>query len=140
VYVKLSLCLINEALCYKDVWGNGCIDLCFLPSALVGGERSASRPGRFTPEERAPDTYLVGGWVGLRASLDIVEKRKFSILLILMGHDRLHLCVYDATLLEDRVNTIKKNTEYLIHASKKVDLEVNTSKTKYMLMFRHQKA
>jgi hypothetical protein len=26
----------------------------FLTSALVGGEWSASRPGRFTPVERAP--------------------------------------------------------------------------------------
>jgi hypothetical protein len=26
----------------------------FLTSALVGGERSASRPGRFTPDGRAP--------------------------------------------------------------------------------------
>jgi hypothetical protein len=26
----------------------------FLTTALVGGERSASRPGRFTPEEGAP--------------------------------------------------------------------------------------
>jgi hypothetical protein len=48
----------------------------FLSSALVGGERSTSRPGRFTPEERAPGTYWIGGWVDL--SLDDLEKRKFS--------------------------------------------------------------
>jgi hypothetical protein len=35
----------------------------FLTSALVGGERSASRPGRFTPEERAPvPTEYEAGW------------------------------------------------------------------------------
>jgi hypothetical protein len=48
----------------------------FFTSALVGGEWSVSRPGRFTPEERTPGTHWVGGWVGPRVSLD-VEKRKF---------------------------------------------------------------
>jgi hypothetical protein len=46
----------------------------FLTSALVGGEWSASRPGRFTPEERAPGTHWIGGWVDPRASLDEIEK------------------------------------------------------------------
>jgi hypothetical protein len=45
-------------------------------SAVEGGERSASRPGRFTPGERDPSTYWIGGWVGYRAGLDVVEKRK----------------------------------------------------------------
>jgi hypothetical protein len=31
----------------------------FLTSALVGGEWSASRPGRFTPGERAPGTHCI---------------------------------------------------------------------------------
>jgi hypothetical protein len=44
----------------------------FLTSALVGGEWSTSRPGRFTP-----GTHLIGGWVDLRAGLDDLEKRKF---------------------------------------------------------------
>jgi hypothetical protein len=43
-------------------------------SALVGGEWSASRPGRFTPGERAPSTYWIGGWEGPRAGLDDMEK------------------------------------------------------------------
>jgi hypothetical protein len=46
----------------------------FLTSALAGGEWSPSRPDRFTPEERAPGTHWIGGWVGLRAGLDDVEK------------------------------------------------------------------
>jgi hypothetical protein len=49
----------------------------FLTLALVGGELSAARPGRFTPGERAPGTHWKGGWVGPRAGLDDVEKRKF---------------------------------------------------------------
>jgi hypothetical protein len=52
----------------------------FLNSALVGGEWSASRPDRFTPGERAPGTYWIGGTVGPRAGLDDEEKRKFLIL------------------------------------------------------------
>jgi hypothetical protein len=45
-------------------------------------------------------------------------------------------------LLENNipVDTIKKNTETLIDASKEVGLEVNAEKTKYMLMSRHQNA
>jgi hypothetical protein len=52
----------------------------FLTSALAGGEWSASRPGRFTPEETAPGTHWIGGWVDPRAGLDDVEKRKFLTL------------------------------------------------------------
>jgi hypothetical protein len=41
-------------------------------------------------------------------------------------------------LLGDNRNTIKKNTETLIDASKKVGLEINVEKTKYMLLSRYQ--
>jgi hypothetical protein len=37
-----------------------------LTSALDGGEWSASRPGRFTPRERAPIIHWIGGWAGSR--------------------------------------------------------------------------
>jgi hypothetical protein len=43
-------------------------------------------------------------------------------------------------LLGDNIDTIKKNTETLIDAIKEVGLEVNTEKTKYMLLSRHQNA
>jgi hypothetical protein len=52
----------------------------FLTSALVGGEWSASRSGRFTPGERAPDTHWIRGWVDPRAGVDDVEKKKFFTL------------------------------------------------------------
>jgi hypothetical protein len=53
----------------------------FLTSALVGGEWSASRPGRFTPGvSLAPGAHWIGGWVDLRAGLDDLEKRKFLTL------------------------------------------------------------
>jgi hypothetical protein len=47
-----------------------------LTSALDGGEWSASYPGSYTPGERTPGTHWTGGWVGPRAGLDTVSKRK----------------------------------------------------------------
>jgi hypothetical protein len=43
----------------------------------------------------------------------------------------------DVNLLGDYIDTMKKNTETLIDASK-VGLEINVEKTKYMLLSRHQ--
>jgi hypothetical protein len=50
----------------------------FLISALVGGELHA--PAALPPGKEPTDTHWIGGWVGPRASLDDVEKRKFLIL------------------------------------------------------------
>jgi hypothetical protein len=41
-------------------------------------------------------------------------------------------------LLGDNIDTIKKNTETLIDASKEVGLEITVEKTKYMLLSHHQ--
>jgi hypothetical protein len=57
--------------------GSGGIDPLFFVSVLVGGERLASRPCRFTPEERAAGTHWTGDWVDTRARLDGTEKLKF---------------------------------------------------------------
>jgi hypothetical protein len=43
-------------------------------------------------------------------------------------------------LLGDNIDTINKNTETLIDASKKVGLKLNVEKTKYMLVSRDQNA
>jgi hypothetical protein len=52
----------------------------FLMSTLVGGERSASRPDRFIPGQRASGTYYLGSLVGSRAGLDYVALYIYSII------------------------------------------------------------
>jgi hypothetical protein len=46
----------------------------------------------------------------------------------------------DLNLLGDNRYTVNKNTETLIDASKKVSLEINVEKNKYMLLSHHQNA
>jgi hypothetical protein len=42
----------------------------------------------------------------------------------------------DADILGENIDTVQKNTEALLDAGKEVGLEVNSEKTKYMLMSR----
>jgi hypothetical protein len=44
----------------------------------------------------------------------------------------------DVNLLGDNIDTIKKNKEIVIDASKEVGLEINIEKTKYMLLSHDQ--
>jgi len=60
----------------KAYWGVEVYLHAFLTSALDLGEWSASRPGRFTPRERAPGTHWIGGWVGSGAGVDTMVKTK----------------------------------------------------------------
>jgi len=55
----------------KEYWGSRSIAPHIFISALDGRELSASRPGRFTPRERAPGTHRIGGWVGPRVGMDM---------------------------------------------------------------------
>jgi hypothetical protein len=48
---------------------------------------------------------------------------------------QLLVCADDLNLLKDNIDTIKKNTDALIEASKDVGLQVKAEKTKYMLIF-----
>jgi hypothetical protein len=52
----------------------------------------------------------------------------------LLAHDD------DVNLMGDNIDTIKKVSETLIEITKEVRLEVNTEKTKYMLLTRHRNA
>jgi hypothetical protein len=77
---ELSLCfLFKWAPCHEGVLGEWRYSsMHSLTSALAGGEWSVSCPGHFIPRERAPSTCWIGGWVGPRASLDMVVKRKIT--------------------------------------------------------------
>jgi hypothetical protein len=46
----------------------------------------------------------------------------------------------NVNLLDDNIDITKKRVQTLIDASKEVGLEVNTEKTKYMLLSRHENA
>jgi hypothetical protein len=61
----------------KAYWGDDKRLHSFLTLTLGGGEWSAARPGRVTPDE-TPSTHWVEGWVGSRASLEPLEAGKIS--------------------------------------------------------------
>jgi hypothetical protein len=55
----------------------------------------------------------------------------------LNGTHQLLVYADDVNLSDDRVNTIKENSEILLEATRDIGLEINTEKTKYMIMSRH---
>jgi hypothetical protein len=65
---------VKLSLCHEGVSGSRDIAPLFFTSALR--EWLASRLCRFNLEERALSTHWIGGWVGPRAGLYAVEKRK----------------------------------------------------------------
>jgi hypothetical protein len=64
------------ALRHEDIWGSGLIAPPFLTFTLDEVEWSAPRLCGFAPGVGAPGTHWIGGWVGPRAGVDAVEKRK----------------------------------------------------------------
>jgi hypothetical protein len=58
----------------------------------------------------------------------------------LNGTQQLLAYADDVNLLGDNIDTIEKNTETLIDASKEVGIEINVEKTKYVLLSCYQNA
>jgi hypothetical protein len=72
--LRSRLCLTREALHRKDMLGEAEAYInFFFPSALVGGEWSASRLCRFT-QGKKPRTHWMRCWVDPRTGLDNMEK------------------------------------------------------------------
>jgi ribosomal protein S2 len=66
--------------------------------------------------------------------------QEIQVGLKLKGAHQLLVYAGDVNLLGNNISTIKKNTETLLDACKEIGLEVNTEKTKYMLLSRQQNA
>jgi len=58
----------------------------------------------------------------------------------LNGLDQFLICADDVYPLGKNINTMKRNKEVLVDASKQVGLKVSAQKTKYMFMSHHQNA
>jgi len=63
----------------KTYWGSGGIAPHIIDFGTRSDEWSGSCPSCFNPRERVPGTDWIGGWVGPRASLDVVAKSKFPV-------------------------------------------------------------
>jgi hypothetical protein len=70
----------------------------------------------------------------------IKKVKENQVRLKLNGTHKLLAYADDANQLRDNIDTIKKNTKTLINVSKKVGLETNAEKTKYILLSHHQNA
>jgi hypothetical protein len=80
----------------------------------------------------APSPLLVN--FALEDAITMVQESQVG--LKLNGTHQLLAYTDDANLLGDNIDTMKKNTETLIDASKEVGLEINVKKSKYMLLSR----
>jgi hypothetical protein len=68
----------------------------------------------------------------------ILEVQENQVGMKLNGTQQLLAYGDHVNLLGDNIDTIKKNIEILIYASKEVGLEINVEKAKYMLLSRQQ--
>jgi hypothetical protein len=71
--------VLNEAACHEDILGSEVMANAFSTSTLDGHITwSAPCCKRITPGKSNSADYWTGGWVDLRNSLDVVEKKNLS--------------------------------------------------------------
>jgi hypothetical protein len=70
-------CDLTEHHAIKTYWGMEVLLHALWTSALDRVEWSNSRPDSFIPREKDSGTHWMGSWVGRRAGLDTVVKKKF---------------------------------------------------------------
>jgi hypothetical protein len=78
VKVKFSLCLTKHH-AMKIYWEWRDSSTHSLPQHWMEVSGQLHAPATLLPGKEPPGTHWIGGWVGPRAGLDMVEKRKFSI-------------------------------------------------------------
>jgi hypothetical protein len=114
-------------MCLKEIYSKVCIskylsDTFPILNGLKQGHASTPLPFNFA----------------LEYAIKKVQENQVG--LELNGTHQLLVYTHDVNLLEDNIDTVQKNTQTLIDASKEVGLEVNTEKIKNMLLSRHQNA
>jgi hypothetical protein len=77
-YVKVNLSVLKLRVTpWRHIGGVNIWPHVFLTSALDGSERSASRPGRFTPRERVHGTHWIRCWATV--GLDVMVKSEIPV-------------------------------------------------------------
>jgi hypothetical protein len=71
---------LNWAPRHEGVFGEWRYSSTHSLTSVLDGDKWSSRPGRFTLREIAPGIHWIGSWVGPRAVLDEVVKRKIPSL------------------------------------------------------------
>jgi hypothetical protein len=86
----------------------------FVTVALDDVKWWASFPGRFIPKKSVLDTHWLGGWVGRRAGLDAVEKRKTYLI---SGHEPRTVLDTKTERLTDRQSKCDSDSEKTLTSS-----------------------